>query len=366
MQAICVYYFLNIGDIPTSNHTGSNEILLVPDRILFSLDTIKQKVHEQLSQTKQGLTPMDTVPPFCKNLRCKCIFAIDDYYENDDELRNFNYTVLSDADKQSPVDVSNVCLTILDFLILDGNSNLNKNLEDLYADAMTNWDRQHKADDIMTKIFYSSYQRRFAAKYQLLKAEQNDTGKFIYDLPNIASWYEWYDLSGINEVICDFIINCTESLLSLTNMWQRAINVLDFPWDNFPLGTYLANYNYLLDQCAYATTNFQTDATVWRSNPHRTDECTFSKELLNLHNDLGHLLTQIIPGLNISLSLVDFVGLLGYSEQFDITAIKQDDYVEANKVLLPLYGWDRRESVRLATGDVPKELEFILCIENVL
>ena len=368
VQVISVCYFLNIGHTPTSNDTVRNETLLVQDRMRFSLDIIKQKIYEQLKQTDQGLTPIDTTPPFCKSLRCKCIFTEKDYFDIDIESQNFDYAGLSDADKQKPADVANACLTILNFLILDGHSNLHKNLDHLYEDAITSWDgRQHKADDIMVEIFYSSYKRLFAANYQLLKAGRNYTDKFRYDLPKVASRFPDLFLSSeINGNICISIKNCTESLLSLSNTWQAVIIVLDFPWGNLPLGTYLANYNHLLDKCVLKKTNFQTAAAHWRSNPQKTGQCMFSKGLLDLHNDLGLLLTQMVPGVNISLSLVDFVGLLGYSEQFDITAIKQHDYVETNKVLLPLYDWDRRENVKLAPGDMLKELKFILCSEKIV
>ena len=343
-------------------------MVMAEDRKALSLDTIKQMVYAQLNQTSQGLVPIDAIPPLCKNLNCKCIFTQKDWDDSYTKeglgygkffARFFNAstetTTLSDADKLRPADVANVCLTILRFLILDGHANLNKNLDDLYRDAVEYGDRQYGVDEIMTNILHSSYKRLFETKYQSLKAEKNHTDTFVYDLPKDASNFDditalKYRENGINEKICKAIANCTEYLESLSHTWQKLINVLDFPWRNFPLGTFIANYNYLLDKCPNVPagklgTSFQTDPSLWTSNLQSTYNCSFSKELWNLHNDLGLLLTQIIPGINISMSLVDFVGLLGYSKQFDITTVKQNDFIETNKNLFPLYEWDRDESV---------------------
>ena len=227
---------------------------------------------------------------------------------------------------------------------------------------------QHGADDVMIKVLYMAYKRLFADKYQALKAEKNYTDKFCYNLPRLDSedaMERYRTITERNEQHCLKLKNCKESLKKLSGVWQRLINVLDFPWNNFPLGTFIANYNYLLDNCINARINgqrflssFQTDTTQWRSDPQNKQGCKFTKVLFDLHDDLGLLLTQIIPNVNISFSLVDFIGLLGYSKHFDITAIKPSHFVETNDILHPLYEWDRDYRVYLS-ADSSSGYEYI-------
>ena len=87
---------------------------------------------------------------------------------------------------------------------------------------------------------------------------------------------------------------------------------------------------------------FQTDEETWGSVPPKTvGGCSFSDELLSLHNEIGYLVEEIIPDSVSNVSLTDFIGLLGYSNKFDVTSLQENGYLDVTRPLLPLYEFDR-------------------------
>ena len=103
----------------------------------------------------------------CRSLGCRCITAGSDFdHSNDPSNPLSSSSITSDTNN----DVSNICLKLLSFLILDGDANRDKNLEQLFQQSMNYLDRQRGPNEIMVEVFYPIYTTLFQPIYRKLES----------------------------------------------------------------------------------------------------------------------------------------------------------------------------------------------------
>ena len=293
---------------------------------------------------------VDTPP--C-GLECKCI-------------RLYKVYFATKGDENAEIkanDVSNSCLKILGFLLRSGNADSGADISDIYVEAQKSRYKQLGPDDIMLTVLYPIYERLFGEKYRNERRSQNYTDPFIYNqILDFKSRY-WYD--DENEVTCydvDYITDaatmndfCKHQLSYLTDRWQKLINVMSFPW-SVGMGSMVAHFSYLLEVCdGYVGEYFRNGydyngyfrehEELWASLEN--NGCAFySNKAVQFHKELEAIapaiFKQAIPG----LSLIDLIGILGYSTTFDLTSLTENDFFSVSKELLPLYGFDRADDQR--------------------
>ena len=115
----------------------------------------------------------------CQSLSCKCIAIEADF----DILSANNKRTFSNSaeEKQNENDVSNVCLTIVKFLILDGQTNRDENLNSLFTESLKFLNKERGPDETMIEVMYPVYVELFDKTYRELRRHQNYTDSFEYD-----------------------------------------------------------------------------------------------------------------------------------------------------------------------------------------
>ena len=144
--------------------------------------------------------------------------------------------------------VSNVCLRMLNFLILDGEDRIDNNLKTLYEQSMNYIEkRRSSTDEVMQDVISPVYVKFFANRYQKLKNESNYTDPFIYN-QRFNAWALGGMFFDDNEIVCGEDTFCYETLVKFATTWNNISGVMDFPWE-IGFGSLVANFNYLLDIC---------------------------------------------------------------------------------------------------------------------
>ena len=114
----------------------------------------------------------------CQSLKCKCIATQNDFSYSHSNTMD---TIHQAKDKRMENDVSNACLTLVRFLMLDGRDNVSSNLKSLREESEKFLDKQRGSDETMIEVIYPAYVRLFNKRYQQLKFDSNYTDTFIYD-----------------------------------------------------------------------------------------------------------------------------------------------------------------------------------------
>ena len=141
----------------------------------FQLSTLKSKIANVLKNYDVKVS-VDT--KLCRSLKCKCIATQDDIAYS--QSNTFD-SIQKEEDKQIDNDVSNTCLTLVRFLMLDVKGNISENLNLLYTESEKFLDKQRGPDETMLEVIYPAFVKLFGKKYRQLKIESNDTDTFIYD-----------------------------------------------------------------------------------------------------------------------------------------------------------------------------------------
>ena len=280
----------------------------------------------------------------CKDLKCKCIIRSDDLHSNTGQSENVEKKLTTFEDKLRENEVSNICLVILRFLMLDGKKNRESNLKLLFEEAVNFIDKRRGPDEIMLEVLYPLYERLFGQKYLNLKNQTKYNDPFKYD--QIIDHYGKYFIFDENDLCYQDTIGelCNDTLDALSSIWQNLINVMYFDWE-MDVGNLISNFNYLLDICVNKKSvpmYFQTDEQYWAVNEERKmGGCRFGKDILGLYRDLEPITETIFNVLFQGVYLNDLIGYLGYSTTFDVTSLKADKYMKTTRDLLPLYGMDQ-------------------------
>ena len=141
----------------------------------FQLSPLKSRIAKVLKNYDARVL-IDT--KLCRSLKCKCIATQDDISYSQSNTID---TIQSEKDKQIDNDVSNACLALVRFLILDGKGNVSRNLDLLYEVSEKFLDKQRGPDEAMLEVIYPAYVKLFDKKYRQLKIDSNYTDTFIYD-----------------------------------------------------------------------------------------------------------------------------------------------------------------------------------------
>ena len=141
----------------------------------FELTPLKLKIAKILKNYNAKVM-VDT--KLCRSLKCKCIATQDDISYSQSNTID---AIQNEKDKQLDNDVSNACLTLIRFFILDGRRNISSNLDLLYKESEKFLDKQRGPDEVMVEVIYPAYVKLFDQKYRKLKLDSNYTDTFIYD-----------------------------------------------------------------------------------------------------------------------------------------------------------------------------------------
>ena len=130
--------------------------------MLKILILLKKKIAKIVANQHKGNTTM--LQEKIDDLRCKCIFAMS-CWSMQSNTRTEQKVLIEDQ-------VSNVCLMMLNFLMLDGQERIDGNLNTLYEKSMENTEhRRSGTDEVMMAIISPIYVKRFANRYRQLKNE---------------------------------------------------------------------------------------------------------------------------------------------------------------------------------------------------
>ena len=311
------------------------------------VQSLKMKIADILANHYQNLTKPGDI---CMNLECKCI-ASSTELENYHMLGGETKGIKNHERVKLENDVSNVCLKILRFLMLDGPSNTEKNLDLLYSESVKLINKQLGPEEVMVELFYPLYHRMLEPKYRILRTQFFSNDSFTYNQrinqSADGSFGFWQDE---NEGICYNDPQCTDTLHALTSTWQRVINVMSFNWE-MDTGSMISNFNYLLDKCWRSFDElhkgvgkadfFQTSVPTWRSNSQLfTGGCMFDTDSFFFYDVIRSLTETIFKEPFNGIFVSDLIGFLGYSSTFDITSLTLDGYMSTTSNLLPIYGMD--------------------------
>ena len=297
----------------------------------FSFHLLKKKIARILANQHKGNEKM--LQEKINDLRCKCIFAMS-CWSLQPNTGTEQKVLIEDQ-------VSNVCLMLLNFLMLDGQERIDGNLNTLYEKSMKNTEqRQSGTDEVMMAIISPIYVQFFANRYRQLKNESNYSDPFIYD-QRFNAWALGGMFFDDNELVCGEGTFCYETLTKFANTWNNISIVMDFPWD-MGFGTIVANFNFLLDICDDGSMPFQEAEQQWSGfNNNTLGRCRFEQNMSVFYKDMA-VLSSIISGTTFEgLYLNDLFGFLGYSPTFDVSSLQEDGYVSTTKSLHPMYGIDR-------------------------
>ena len=271
-------------------------------------------------------------------LKCKCIYAYT-CWTMEVKVKSEETTLLEDR-------VSNVCLMMLNFLIVDGEENVQMNLNRLFDQAIKYTDRNRNSDEIFLEIITPIYALFFESRYMQLKNELNYTDPFLYGQRRFDAYVKGMYFFDDNEMACGEGTSCYNSLGRFVTTLNDISVGMAFPWE-IGFGSLIANFNYLLDICKLSKysdigTTFQEHDEEWSGFYENTKGmCEFDKKLVAFYEDMAVLTPIVSQSAFQGIYLNDLIGFLGYSPKFDITTLKDDEYESVSRNLHPIYGMDR-------------------------
>ena len=301
----------------------------------FSVHLLKKKIASIVANRHKGNRTI--LQEKINDLTCQCIFAFS-CWTMESNTRTEKKVLVEDQ-------VSNVCLRMLNFLILDGEDRIDNNLKTLYEQSMNYIEkRRSSTDEVMLDVISPVYVKFFANRYQKLKNESNYTDPFIYN-QRFNAWALGGMFFDDNEIVCGEDTFCYETLLKLASTWNNISGVMEFPWE-MGMGSLIANFNYLLDICVNTKNGpsalLQEDEHQWSGFKNNTGgQCQFDNNLEVFYDDMATLSAIISNTIFQGMYLNDLFGFLGYSPTFDISSLTEDGYVSAGQNLHPIYGMDR-------------------------
>ena len=302
----------------------------------FSFHLLKKKIANILANQKEVNKTL--FQENINDLKCKCIFAVT-CWTMESKTRVKETVLMEDK-------VSNMCLMLLNFLILDGEENMERNLNTLYEQSLKYTDKRRSGtDEVMLEVISPIYVKIFEKRYQELKNESNHSDPFIYN-QRFNAWA----LGGIffddNEIDCGEGTFCYETLIKLATNWNTISGIMKFPWD-MGFGSIVANFNYMLDVCFFlgstkAISSFQEGEHQWSGFKNNTKgKCYFDKDSETFYKDIAALSSILSKTSFQGIYLNDLFGFLGYSPAFDISSLKEDEYASSSRNIHPIYGMDR-------------------------
>ena len=305
----------------------------------FEISKLKKKISKELRAHE---SEAEIVSRRCRSLYCRCITTSSDfdYYNNpSNPLRPGAGAIGSDdSQKQLENDVSNICLKLLSFLLLDGDVNRAKNLEQLFQQSMNFLDRQRGPNEIMVEVFYPIYTTSFQQTYQKLEKGSNYSDPFTYDQRMTGSDGTNLFIYDENENTCENVADCKDTLRDLASTWMNVINIMSFDW-KMGIGSMISNLNYLMMVCS-DTYSLQTNEEMWAPNKEFGVPCITNEDTKALF-ELIQTITEEIFNLHFNgVYLNDLVGYLGYSSTFDISSLQKDKYMYNTRNLHPILGMD--------------------------
>ena len=271
----------------------------------------------------------------CQTLDCRCIVGPADF-----NYRTHPSTIYLEND------VSNICLKILDFLILDGESNINSHIDILFEQSMIFLDKQRGPDKIMVEVFYPIYLTSFQPTYRKLSNRLNHSDPFTYDQRITAGGRYFYD--G-NYDICENTYPCKDSINKMVSTWQKVVNIFSFDW-KMEIGSMVANFNYVLMMCCefdylqkeyVCSDSLQIAEERWAPNAKLFNPSCKLKPNGKGLNELIQTVTEEIFNVPFNgVYLNDLIGYLGYSSTFDLLALQKHRYMYTARELHPIVGID--------------------------
>ena len=275
----------------------------------------------------------------CKHLGCRCIANSTDFEHYQDHSNPNKNHASTNKQKRLKNDVSNICLTLLTFFIMDGEKNMEKNLNLLFQQSMNFLNRQRGPDEIMVYVFYPIYTTFFQAIRRKLEKELNYSVPFIYDQRSTFADRGYWFFDDLNEKICTNTKYCKNALAGIVSTWKKVLNVFSFNW-KMQTGSLVANWNYLMMLCSEKYP-LQTTTKMWApNNKFFVASCWMS---VNAHGlfELIQTITEEISMLPFEgIYLNDFIGYLGYSSTFDLSSLGKNEYMYNTRNLHPIYGMD--------------------------
>ena len=306
----------------------------------FKMHLLKKKIATTLASKHPGNRTL--LQEKINSLKCKCIYTYsceENAYFNDKNGRVTKEQILKENE------VSNICLMLLNFLMLDGEETMDSNIDTLYQQSIEHMDKTRVADEIMTDVIFPVYEQFFAKQYHKLKTDTNYSDPFIYD-QRFDTWASNGYRFDYNDMLCVENTSCYVALEKLATTWNNISVVMEFPWE-MGFGTIIANFNYLLDDCYFLRTKkvksrFQEGEHQWSGFENNTrGQCVFDKDSNAFYKDMAAFTSILSKTTFHGVYLNDLLGFLGYSPTFDISSLKEDRYASTSRNLHPIYGMDR-------------------------
>lgn len=296
------------------------------------MNKLKKKIGKKLESRKAIVSGSKR----CRSLECNCITTVSDFmWQND-----FGSDVIEDfKEVQLNNDASNICLTLLNFLMLDGNASRAANLELLFQESMNFLDAQRKPNEIMVNVFYPIYTTLFQPKYQTLKNNYNYTDPFVYDQridgTNAGAFIFYYDN---NANTCYTDVQCKSTLVDLASTWEKVANIMTFDW-KMGMGSMVSNFNYLMMMCSEK--NWLQMEKMWTpNNKVFQPTCRMSKDAKAFYKMIQTITDLILNVTFDGIYLNDLIGYLGYSSTFELSSLNRDEYMYNTRKLHPIQGMD--------------------------
>ena len=308
----------------------------------FKIHLLKNKIATTLASKHPGNITL--LQEKINSLKCKCIYT---YSCEENAYFNSKKGTVSKDQILKENEVSNVCLMLLNFLMLDGEETMDSNIDTLYQQSIEHTDKTRDTDEIMTDVIFPVYEQFFANRYNKLKTDANYSDPFIYD-QRFDTWasngYRFDD----NDMWCVENTSCSVALEKLATTWNNISVVMDFPWA-MGFGTIIANFNYMLDSCFFlggkrkVESRFQEGEHQWSGFENNTrGQCFFDKDSDAFYKDMAAFSSILSKTTFRGVYLNDLLGFLGYSPALDISSLKEDGYASISRNLHPIYGMDRR------------------------
>lgn len=325
----------------------------------FDISQLKKKMGKLL---KYHETEADSGSRRCRSLGCRCITAESDF-EHYSNLKS-NGIGLDINQKRLENDVSNICLKLLRFLILDGDANRDRNLELLFQQSLNFLDKQRGPDDIMVDVFYPIYTTIFQPVHRNLEKGSNFSDPFIYDQRIFGSDGTIIFNFDANEDTCENVDPCRDTLGYLSSTWRKVINIMSFDW-NMGIGSMVANFHYLMMTCNKDQYWLQTNEQMWAPNAKSFQApCQLNKDTQGF-NELIKTITEAILNLPFGgVYLNDLVGYLGYSSTFDLSSLQGDKYMYNTRNLHPIQGMDTFVDMQTLIDEGWKQCNYLATYQN--
>ena len=325
----------------------------------FDISKLKMKIANMIQNSENEANDNAGL---CKNLACRCIATQSelDFYN-----QNKGSSITSDiTKKQLDNDASNACLKLLNFLILDEASNVDKNLDLLFTKSLDFLDKQRGPNEIMVEVFYPIYTMFFQPIYQNLVKESNYSDPFIYDqrVPGDDGNSNFF--IDDNENQCYNKPQCKDLLARIASTWKKVINIMNFDW-KMGIGSMVANFYYLIMTCNNDQYWLQTNEQMWAPNTKLFQApCHLNKDTQGF-NELIKTITETLLNLPFGgVYLNDLVGYLGYSSTFDLSSLQGDKYMYNTRNLHPIHGMDTFVDMQTLIDEGWKQCNYLATYQN--